>query len=510
MSQVSKKILTLNELSIKIQELKLKKFTIVHCHGVFDLLHIGHIRYFKHAKNMGDILVVTLTPDRYVDKGPHRPAFPEQLRVEAVASLDYVDFVALNLWDTAEKTLQKILPNVYVKGSEFKIPQSDPTGKMGREAKICEQIKCRLTFTDDIIFSSTNLINRYFSSFSSEIQGYLSFFKKRHSIEKINFILNRMKELKILIVGDAIIDDYHYCEALGKSSKDPILALQYKSNDMFAGGACAVANHLAEFSRSVTLLTVLGENDSHETFIKSRLKNNILPIFIEKPDRCTPLKRRFIDCYSTNKLFEVCFLDSTPLTDDRDTFMAETICQASMDCDLVVVSDFGHGAVGTKCVETLNNLQKPVAVNTQANAANRGFNTISKYPGKKMACIAEHELRLECRDDRTPVRPLIERLASRLELDMLIVTRGHLGCEIYSSDIPEFISVPSFITRVTDRIGAGDAFLSMAAMGYALKLEPELSGFLGIIMGSLAIGVIGNQKPITESEIKAFITSLLK
>ena len=81
------KIKTIEELAKLLKTYRSENKKIVHCHGVFDLLHIGHIRYFEQARRLGDFLIVTITPDRYVDKGPHRPAFTEALRAEAIASL---------------------------------------------------------------------------------------------------------------------------------------------------------------------------------------------------------------------------------------------------------------------------------------------------------------------------------------------------------------------------------------------------------------------------------------
>src|SRR4030042_5866391 len=155
-----KKIQTIKTLSQTLSILKSGNKTVVHCHGVFDLLHIGHIRYLEQAKGMGDILVVTVTPDRYVDKGPNRPAFPEKLRAEALASLHCVDFVAINEWPTAEETLRLLRPDIYVKGSDFKNVESDPTGKIGREEKVIREIGAELAFTKEIVFRSSNLINR--------------------------------------------------------------------------------------------------------------------------------------------------------------------------------------------------------------------------------------------------------------------------------------------------------------------------------------------------------------
>jgi len=111
------KIMKLEDLAEVMESLRLQNKKVVHCHGCFDLLHIGHIRHFRQARRKGDVLVVTLTPDRFVDKGPGRPAFPETLRAEAIASLDLVDYVAINKWATAEETLRLLKPDFYAKGS---------------------------------------------------------------------------------------------------------------------------------------------------------------------------------------------------------------------------------------------------------------------------------------------------------------------------------------------------------------------------------------------------------
>src|SRR4030042_5756335 len=134
------KTIDIEELAKKVYKLKSEGKKIVHCHGVFDLLHIGHIRYLEQARRMGDVLVVTITPDRYVDKGPQRPAFTETLRAEAIASLTCVDYVAMNQWATAEETLRLLRPNLYVKGSEFKNTASDMTGKIAKEEQAIHEI----------------------------------------------------------------------------------------------------------------------------------------------------------------------------------------------------------------------------------------------------------------------------------------------------------------------------------------------------------------------------------
>ncbi|VVB95763.1 FAD synthase [uncultured archaeon] len=154
------KILEIEELAKKIQILKFKGKKIVLCHGCFDLMHIGHIKYFQASKKMGDILIVTVTPDIYVDKGPGRPVFNQDLRAESIAALECVDYVAVNKWPTAEETLRLLRPDIYIKGQEFE-KLEDKTGKIQKEYEIIKEIGAEIRFTHEIVFSSTKLINEY-------------------------------------------------------------------------------------------------------------------------------------------------------------------------------------------------------------------------------------------------------------------------------------------------------------------------------------------------------------
>ena len=154
------KILEIQKLSKILKNLKAEGKKIVHCHGCFDFMHPGHIKYFQAAKKMGDVLVVTVTPDIYVDKGPGRPVFNQDLRAESIAALECVDYVAINKWPTAEETLRLLRPDIYVKGQEFE-KLKDKTGKIQREHEVVKEIGAELRFTQEIVFSSTQLIEKY-------------------------------------------------------------------------------------------------------------------------------------------------------------------------------------------------------------------------------------------------------------------------------------------------------------------------------------------------------------
>lgn len=154
-------ITDLDDLARKCQVFRKGGKKIVHCHGCFDLMHPGHIKYFQASKKMGDVLVVTVTPDEFVDKGPGRPVFNQTLRAESIAALRCVDFVAINKYPTAETTLRLLRPHYYVKGQEFE-QLEDKTGKIQKEYEVVKEVGGEMRFTQEIVFSSTKLINEYF------------------------------------------------------------------------------------------------------------------------------------------------------------------------------------------------------------------------------------------------------------------------------------------------------------------------------------------------------------
>lgn len=503
------KTVSLETLAALVETAKKGGKTVVHCHGVFDLLHIGHIRYFEQAASMGDMLVVTVTPDRFVDKGPYRPAFPEHLRAEAIASLKTVDYVAVNAWDTAEETLKLLKPDIYVKGSEFKNIDDDSTGKIQKEKEIADRIGTRLAFTHDIVFSSSNLINRHLSNLPKETDDYLSLFRTRHRLEDIETCLEKMPDLKVLVIGDTILDEYLYCDPIGMSTKDPVLAVKYNSRDMFAGGVLAVANHVANFAGRVGLATVIGEYDDHREFITSQLNGNVDYFHWTQKKAPTLIKKRYVDGYSFNKLFEIYIMDDSGLDPEEDKRMCDWLESNIRSYDLVIASDFGHGAISDAMVDLLCDKAPFLAVNTQSNSGNRGFHTITRYPRADFVCIAEHEIRLEMRRKKSPVRPMMEKLAERMHSRHFIVTRGRKGNIVLSGN-GDCVAIPSFAKSVVDRVGAGDSVLSVLSMASFLDAPAEILGFIGNVVGALAVEIIGNKKSIDVQSVRKFITSLMK
>src|ERR1041385_3729880 len=251
----NKKIVSLQELSGIIASLKKQRKKIAQCHGCFDLLHIGHVKHFESTKKIADVLVVTVTPDRFVNKGPGRPAFPENLRLESIAALEVVDYVALNEWPTAIETINLLKPDFYVKGPDYKRREEDITQNIVLEEDAVKAAGGQLYITEDVSFSSTKLISARMSKLDDSVQSYISTLKKDFTGDAVVKEIDKTKSTRALIIGDTIIDEYHYCTPLGKSSKSPTISTIFKYGQSFAGGVLAIANHISQFSEKVELIT---------------------------------------------------------------------------------------------------------------------------------------------------------------------------------------------------------------------------------------------------------------
>ncbi len=502
------KIRPLRSLPDRLDPLRREGKHIVLCHGVFDLLHIGHIRHLSRARTQGDVLVVTVTPDRWVNKGPSRPAFAEDLRLEAIAALAEVDFVALNEWPTAEETIALLKPDVYVKGGEYRDEDRDVTGGIARERQAVEAAGGRIAFTDEITFSSSSLINAYLPALSEEARSFLSGFAARHSAADVVARLDAARDLKVLVVGETIIDEYQYCAAIGKSSKAPALVARTESMERFAGGILAVANHLADFCGEVSVLTQLGASSSHEAFVREQLDSRIEPVLLERRDAPTIVKRRFVESYFFTPMFELYEINDESLHPDDDNRLCDALLERCPKVDLVVVVDYGHSMLTSNAVDVLCGESRFLAMNAQANAGNRGYHRLSKYPRADYVCAAEHELFLEARDWRGDLHPILVDVAARLSCPRIVVTCGKRGALAYGAD-EGFLETPAMAAKVVDRVGAGDAFLAATAPLVATGAPFDLVAFVGNVAGAEAVATVGHRRYLRRDAFAKHIQALL-
>jgi rfaE bifunctional protein kinase chain/domain len=407
------------------------------------------------------------------------------------------------------ETVKLLKPDIYAKGPDYRDPDADITGKIAEEAEAVKSVGGRITFTDDITFSSSNLINRYLPAYSKEVGEYLSGFSRRYSIEDVNGYLEGIRSLKVLVVGEAIIDEYQYCQTIGKAAKEPILAAQYLSTEKYAGGILAIANHVANFSDNVSMVAMLGANESQEQFVTENTADSIEKLFVFKTDSPTIVKRRFLDKYLAQKLFEVYEINDDELSDSQNKELCDLLGRILPDFDVVIVADYGHGMMTADVIDVLCDKSRYLAVNTQWNAGNRGFNTISKYSRADYVSLARHEIALEERNRRGDVKDMALSVSNKLDCDRIVVTLGKEGSLCYSKD-EGFFEVPAFANKVVDRVGAGDAVLSVTALCASQRVPMEVLGLIGNVVGAQAVATMGHRSSVERVPLMKHIESLLK
>ena len=505
-----RKIQTLDEIATVAEQARADGKTVVLCHGVFDLVHMGHVRHFQAAREQGDVLIVTLTTEKHVNKGPGRPIFNDTLRAEMLAALEQIDWVAVSPHPSAEHVIEMIKPAVYVKGPDYANPDDDVTGKIRDERDAVEKHGGRVFITRDITFSSSSLINEYLDVFDPELRHYLAEARERGIEAQLLDALEKASDLRVLIVGDAIVDEYQHVETMGKSAKEHMIATRFRGQELFAGGVFAAANHVASICKHVEILTVLGAGDPNETMIREHLAPNVMMTPFYRDDVPTTRKCRFVSTGYLRKLFEVYHFEDTPIPQDVKAPLIAAINEKAKDYDLVIVTDFGHGMLDQESIAALTASGKFLCVNTQTNSANHGYNLITKYPRADFICIDAPEAQPAARDRFSAIETIVtDPLSQMIDCRKFIVTHGKSGCVVYDG-AEHVMRIPAFTKTVVDTVGAGDAFFSIAGPLAAVNAPMEVVAFAGNAAGGIKVGIVGHRKYVEKVPLIKYVTTLLK
>ncbi len=493
---------------LKNKRLKSKK--IIYCHGVFDLLHVGHIKHLREAKKLGDILVVTITADKYVNKGPGRPVFNQALRCEALAAIESVDYVAINEAPTAVNTIKMIKPDIYCKGKDYKNFNDDITGEIKNEINSLKSVGGKIVFTEEITFSSSRLINRSTNFYSVNQKKSLELIRKKNNFLKIKKFIDEFKKIKILTIGETIIDKYNFCEAIGKSGKEPILVLKESNEETFFGGVLSIAKNLSNFSDNVSILSMLGEKKVYLPEIKKYLSKNVNSNFIFKKNSPTIVKKRYVDHSSGSKLFGIYNFNDEVLNKIDETNFQNKLINLIKKNDLIIVSDYGHGLISEKCAKLICKYSKFLALNAQVNAANIGYHTIRNYNNFNTLIINEKEIRHEMRNKVTKLKILMKKLSKEKKINNLIVTRGGKGSILFNKKNNKFFVSEAYAKNIVDKIGAGDTMLSMIAMCLKSKLDHDVSLLISSLAAAQSVENFGNKASIKKIDILKTLENILK
>ena len=489
-----RKVCTLAQLLSLRDDARAAGKTLVHCHGCFDIVHPGHIAHLQFAKSLGDLLVVTISSDANVNKGVNRPLIPDDLRAASVAALECVDFVYINPHPTAMELLESLRPDVYVKGKEYE-KHHDP--RFAAERATVMKHGGRVTFTSgEVVYSSTALIGTLNndSRFSDE---KIARFCDRYDLTagSIVNLVQRFRGQKVVVVGDYILDRYHFCDASGVASEGPMMTLRSLQDKDYDGGAGVIALHLAGLGAEPVLVTGLANDEaSHQA--QMRLQSAGVEVQSLPYRRQLVAKHRYL--VDQTKLFKVDEGSIAPLDSATEPQVAARILEAADGATAVIFADFGYGLITSGLLDRiLPPLRAAVPIITADVSGKQ--TSLMQFKGVDLLCPTEREMRETLHDFSSGMGAAVWNLLEQTGARQAMITLGKQGLVTFdraegsaTTDRLRSEYVPALATHAIDPLGCGDALLATASLVLAAGGSLQAAALLGSLAASIEAGQIGN------------------
>ena len=489
-----------------LQKIRINK-KIILCHGVFDILHLGHLKYFEDAKSYGDILIVSVTADKFVkNKYFSKPYFNTNQRIETLKYIQLIDYILVSNSVNAVNSIKSIKPDFYIKGPDYKNNKKDK--ELNLEIAELKKNRGKFITTSSVQFSSSNILFNRFDLLNVNQKKYLSNLKRN---SKISDFLDKMSinTTKILVLGETIIDRYIESKAVGTSSKEPILTSKVvKTVDHF-GGVLNVANHLRDFAKKVNVLSALSDDKNTNNLFIKKINKEINFQFIEKSNSPIITKTRFIESYSKSKMFGSYDLNDGKLRYEEEKNFINKLNKLLPQSDLVFLMDYGHGIFSKKIINTIIKKSKFLCINKQLNSNNKNQFNLQLYNKSELFCIQESELRFEFKDQDTDILLLSKKFYKSKKFKILIVTLGSNGCILINKN--KIIQCPAFDDgKIIDRVGSGDTFLAIAGLLLHKKIDEKIVLLASNIAAGEKISILGNSFSLTKEMLINKIKNIMK
>lgn len=504
--QYGHKVKTVDELLVLLG-LPPRRKKVIMCHGVFDVVHPGHLRHLIYAKSKADILVASLTADRHITKGVHRPHVPQDLRALNLAAFEIVDYVVIDPNENPLETLQRLQPDFFAKGYEYNASGLHP--KTREEVEVVSSYGGEVIFTPgDIVYSSSRLIEM--EPPNIHIEKLLSLMESKGlSFDSFRQALDGFVGKKVHVVGDTIVDSITQCAMIGGQTKTPTMSVLFQEKKDYIGGAGIVAEHVRAAGAEVVFSTVLG-NDGLKDFVLDGLaKSGIEVKAIIDPTRPTTNKNAIVA--GGYRLLKVDTLDNRSISDETQHRLVEAI--RSVPAGAVVFSDFRHGIFNRRTIPGLMEAIPDGCYKVADSQVASRWGNITEFKGFDLVTPNEREARFALGDQDSGIRPLASQLYDAANCKVLILKlgdRGVLTCR--SSDhesLDSFMVVDSFADRVVDAVGAGDALLAYATLSMLTTKDPVIATIIGSMAAAVECECDGNI-PVTPDHVRAKIDAVEK
>jgi bifunctional ADP-heptose synthase (sugar kinase/adenylyltransferase) len=473
---------------------------VIMCHGVFDVVHPGHVRHLLYAKSKADVLVGSVTADRHITKGVHRPHVPEDLRAVNLAAFEMVDYVVIDPNEKPLENLAIIQPDYFAKGFEYNAAGLSP--KTAEEEDVVKAYGGELLFTPgDIVYSSSALINLAPPAVKME---KLQLLMERFGLTFQDFrdVVGKMAGFRVHVVGDTIVDSYTHCAMIGGQTKTPTMSVLYERKVDYVGGAGIVAKHLVAAGAKVTFSTVLGD-DALKDFTLNDLEAAGIDVQAVI-DKSRPTVNKNAIVVGGYRLLKVDTLDNRSISDT--VLGAISNATRTVPTDAVVFSDFRHGIFNRRTIpDLIAAIPHGVFRVADSQVASRWGN-ITEFKEFDLITPNEREARFALADQDSGIRPLASSLYDETRCKLLMLKlgeRGVLACRDSDHEaLDSFFVIDSFVDNLVDAVGAGDALLAYSTLAMLVSRNDAVATTLGTIAAACECEYDGNI-PITPNDVLA-------
>jgi len=477
---------------------------VILCHGVFDVVHPGHVRHLAFAKTKADVLIVSLTADKHIKKGTYRPHIPERLRALNLAAFEMVDFVLIDEEATPLRNLAELKPDFFAKGFEYTsigLPKATQ-----EEAEVITAYGGQIIFTPgDVVFSSSKFLN--LSLPQVQIEKLLLLMQHNGiTFDTLRAVLQKLAGYRVHVVGDTIVDSYTRTVLIGGQTKTPTFSVLYQGVDEYIGGAAIVAQHLRAAGAEVTFSTVLGDDRLKDFVVKGLQESGVKVNVTIDPTRPTTNKNAFIA--GGYRLLKVDTLDNRPISEQiMGTIVGEIRASTA---DAVVLSDFRHGIFNRLSVPAFTQALPPKVFKVADSQVASRWGNVTEFKGFDLITPNEREARFALGDQDSTVGRLASLMQEAAKFKNLILKLGDRGvfCATQKLDAKDsYFSIDSFAANVVDAVGAGDALLAYATLTMLATGHLVTSSIIGSMAAAAECEYDGNI-PITPDKVLAKIDAV--
>ena len=478
----------------------LQKNRTVFVSGHFNVLHPGHLRLLRFAKEYGDRLIVAVESDRIAGSAAH---VPEQLRLEGVQSNSWVDEAFISDEPVAA-VVARLKPEFVVKGKEHE-------ALFNPELEVLDQYGGKLMFSSgETIFSSLDLIRKEFREFDSRSISFPSEYLSRHNIKhgRLADLVKNFTNIRVCVIGDLIIDEYITCQPLGMSQEDPTIVVTPIDSVRFIGGAGIVAAHAAGLGASVSLISVTGADAARAFAEKKLMEAGVHAHLLLDDSRPTTLKQRFRS--KGKSLLRVSHLHQGAISAAHQTQVLKELEQLMDEIDLLVFSDFNYGFLPQPLVDQVVSRAKSrniiLAADSQSSSQ---VGDVGRFHGMDLLTPTEHEARISTRNYEDGLVVLAEELRSQSSAKNILLKLGEEGLLIHAGNggNEDWLTdrIGALNSAPKDVAGAGDSLLITSALTLVGGGSIWEAACLGSLAAAVQVGRVGNT-PIQATELLQELT----